>query len=55
MTGIAPVKLGRVVLRKEKAHRGGTVKDRTIEIQGDQRSQIRTLLEAEGFQVAGMR
>ena len=82
-----PVKLGRVVLRKEKAHRGGktvivvhdfapqitgaqietfagqlkkacgcggTVKDRTIEIQGDQPAKIRTLLEAAGFQVAGV-
>ena len=82
-----PVKLGRVVLRKEKAHRGGktvivihdfapqitsrqietfagqlkkacgcggTVKDRTIEIQGDQPGKIRALLEAEGFQVAGV-
>ena len=82
-----PVKLGRVVLRKEKAHRGGktvivvhdfapqitgaqietfagqlkkacgcggTVKDRTIEIQGDQPAKIRTLLEAVGFQVAGV-
>jgi len=82
-----PVKLGRVVLRKEKAHRGGktvivvhdfapqitgakiaefagklkkacgcggTVKDRTIEIQGDQPGKIRALLEAEGFQVAGI-
>ena len=81
------VKLGRVVLRKEKAHRGGktvivihdfasqvtgaqieifagklkkacgcggTVKDRTIEIQGDQPGKIRTLLAAEGFQVAGV-
>ena len=83
-----PVKLGRVVLRKEKAHRGGktvivvhdfapqitgaqietfagklkkacgcggTVKDRTIEIQGDHPSKIRALLEAEGFQVAGVK
>ena len=83
-----PVKLGRVVLRKETAHRGGktvivvhdfapqftgaqieafagklkkvcgcggTVKDRTIEIQGDQPGKIRALLEAEGFQVAGVR
>ena len=82
------VKLGRVVLRKEKAHRGGktvivvhdfapqitggqiaafagklkkacgcggTVKDRSIEIQGDQPGKIRTLLEAEGFQVAGVK
>lgn len=82
------VKLGRVVLRREKAHRGGrtvivvddfapqvsgakieelasrlkkacgcggTVKERTIEVQGDQPSKIRALLEAEGFQVAGVR
>ena len=82
-----PQKLGRVVLRREKAHRGGktvivvhdfapqltrsqieayatklkkacgcggTIKDRTIEIQGDQPSKIRALLEAEGFQVAGI-
>ena len=83
-----PLKLGRVVLRKEKAHRGGktvivvhefapqitgaqiealagklkkacgcggTVKGRTIEIQGDQPGKIRVLLEAEGFQVAGVK
>ena len=83
-----PVKHGRVVLRREKAHRGGktvivvydfathipvsqievlagklkkacgcggTVKDRTIEIQGDQPGKIRALLEAEGFQVAGVK
>ncbi|HEX4086223.1 MAG TPA: translation initiation factor [Chthoniobacteraceae bacterium] len=81
-------KMGRVVLRKEKAHRGGktvividefathlpvsvietiakklraacgcggTAKERRIEIQGDQPSKIRTLLEAEGFQVGGIR
>jgi translation initiation factor 1 len=81
-------KQGRVVLRREKAHRGGktvivvhdfathiplpqietlagklkkacgcggTVKDRTIEIQGDQPGKIRELLEAEGFQVAGVK
>ncbi|MDB6155064.1 MAG: translation initiation factor Sui1 [Chthoniobacteraceae bacterium] len=81
-------KLGRVVLRKEKAHRGGktvivvddfaqhlpeslieklakklraacgcggTIKERTIEIQGDQAGKIRELLEKEGFQVAGVR
>jgi translation initiation factor 1 len=86
---VAPYqKLGRVVLRRETAHRGGktvvvvydfathiplalieklasqlkracgcggTVKDREIEIQGDQPGKIRTLLEAEGFQVAGVR
>lgn len=82
-----PAKLGRVVLRKEKAHRGGktvivvhdfgsqisgdfidalakklrntcgtggTVRERTIEIQGDQPQKIRTVLEAEGFKVAGV-
>ncbi len=82
-----PSKFGRVVLRREKAHRsgktvivihdfapniaysyieslagklkaacgcGGTTKDRTIEIQGDQPGRIRTLLEAEGFRVAGV-
>lgn len=80
-------KMGRVVLRRERAHRGGktvivihdfathlpvsvietiakkirsacgcggTVKDRTIEIQGDQPARIRAVLEAEGFQVAGV-
>jgi len=81
-------KMGRVVLRRETAHRsgrtvivvddfathlplsviekmakklrqacgcGGTVRERTIEIQGDQPAKIRALLEAEGFQVAGVR
>lgn len=81
-------KMGRVVLRRETAHRGGktvivihdfathlpvsvietiakkvrsacgcggTVKGRTIEIQGDQPAKIRTVLEAEGFQVAGVK
>ena len=33
---------------------GGTVRDRTIEVQGDQPGKIRTLLEAEGFEVAGV-
>src|SRR5580698_5093518 len=80
-----PSKYGRVVLRREKAHRGGktvivihefapnighnyiehlagklkaacgcggTTKERTIEIQGDQPGRIRELLEAEGFRVA---
>ncbi|MDB6018614.1 MAG: translation initiation factor [Pedosphaera sp.] len=82
-----PSKLGRVVLRREKAHRGGktviviydfapniggayieslagklkaacgcggTTRERTIEIQGDQPGRIRTLLEQEGFRVAGV-
>jgi translation initiation factor 1 len=81
-------KLGRVVLRRERAHRGGktvividhfathlpisvlekaakkirlacgcggTVKYRTIEIQGDQPGKIRAILEAEGFLVAGVK
>ncbi len=81
-------KLGRVVLRREKAHRGGktvividdfathlplsvietvakkvraacgcggTTKDRRVEIQGDQPAKIRAVLEAEGFQVAGVK
>ena len=81
-------KLGRVVLRRERAHRGGktvividdfathlpisviektakkirlacgcgsTVKDRAIEIQGDQPGKIRAILEADGFLVAGVR
>ncbi len=79
-------KPGRVVLRRERAHRGGktvivvddfathlplafiertaakvraacgcggTVKDRRVEIQGDQAAKIREVLEAEGFVVAG--
>jgi translation initiation factor 1 len=81
-------KLGRVVLRRERAHRGGktvividdfathlpisviektakkiqvacgcggTVKDRAIEIQGDQPGKIRAVLETEGFRVAGVK
>ena len=81
-------KMGRVVLRRETAHRGGktvivihdfathlpssvigtiakkvrsacgcggTVKDRSIEIQGDQPAKIRDVLEREGFQVAGVK
>jgi translation initiation factor 1 len=80
-------KLGRVVLRKETAQRGGkvvivvhdfathlpasvietvaktlrqqcgcggTVRGRTIEIQGDQASRIRDILKKEGFEVAGV-
>lgn len=83
-----PNKLGRVVLRKETAHRGGrvvivvddfgpsiaeefieelarelravcgcggTIKDRQIEIQGDQAGKIRTHLLSKGFQVAGVK
>jgi translation initiation factor 1 len=88
--GPAPAKerrLGRIILRKETAHRGGkavivihdfpptftpsdleslakrlrqglgtggTVKDRTIEMQGDQAAKIRLLLEKEGWVVAGV-
>ena len=82
-----PAKLGRVVLRRETAHRGGkcvvvvdgfdpalddeylerlskklraacgcggTLKERTIELQGDQPTKVRELLVAEGFRVAGV-
>ena len=81
-------KMGRVVLRRETAQRGGktvivihdfathlpqsviesiakkvrsacgcggTVKERRIEIQGDQAAKIRAVLEGEGFQVAGVK
>jgi translation initiation factor 1 len=81
-------KMGRVVLRRELARRGGktvivvhdfathlpgsvietiakkirttcgcggTVKERTIEIQGDQPARVRAALESEGFEVAGVR
>jgi translation initiation factor 1 len=81
-------KTGRVLLRRETAHRGGktvvvvydfathlplsqiekaakklraacstggTVKERTIEIQGDQIAKVRETLEAEGFIVGGVR
>lgn len=33
---------------------GGTVKERTIEMQGDQPAKVRTFLEKEGYQVAGV-
>ena len=79
--------LGRVVLRREKAHRGGktvivvhdfapsipmsvieelarklrhacgcggTTRQRSIELQGNQPARIRALLEEEGFKVAGI-
>lgn len=82
-----PKRLGRVILRRETAHRGGrtvivahdfppnftradldklakdlrhamgtggTVRDRTIEMQGDQPAKIRAFLENLGFQVAGV-
>lgn len=81
-------KPGRVVLRRERAHRGGktviiidnfathlpapfiedvarrvraacgcggAVKGRTVEIQGDQAGKVRAVLEAGGFEVAGVR
>jgi translation initiation factor 1 len=34
---------------------GGTVRDRTIEVQGDQAARVRKALAAEGFAVAGVR
>ena len=82
-----PKELGRVVLRRETAHRGGrtvivvhdfppaltkpaledlardlrhavgtggTLRERTIEMQGDQPAKIRAFLEKLGFQVAGV-
>lgn len=81
-------KMGRVVLQRETAHRGGktvivikdfashlpisvietiakrvraacgcggTVRERRVEVQGDNVAKIRTVLEAEGFQVAGVK
>ncbi len=84
----SPWKMGRVVLRREKAHRGGktvividdfathlplsvietvakkvrvacgtggTVTGRRVEIQGDQPAKVRAALEAQGFQVAGVK
>jgi len=80
--------LGRVVLRRETAHRGGkivivihdfaphvsnqsiedlgrklrsacgcggTTRQRTIELQGNQVDRVRALLEKEGFRVAGVK
>lgn len=34
---------------------GGTVKDKRIEIQGDNVAKIRAVLEAEGFEVGGVK
>ena len=34
---------------------GGTVKEKRIEIQGNQVAKIRAVLEAEGFEVAGIK
>jgi translation initiation factor 1 len=34
---------------------GGTVRDKRIEIQGDQPAKIRAVLEAEGFEVRGVK
>mgnify|MGYP001228366371 FL=1 len=78
---------GRIVLRREKAHRGGkavivvqgfhegifqeeierlaglvrrklgcggTVRDREVEIQGDNPAAVRKILQAEGFRVDGV-
>jgi translation initiation factor 1 len=40
---------------RQKCGCGGTVRDRTIEVQGDQAVRIRAFLEDEGFEVAGVR
>lgn len=83
-----PTKRGRVILRRETAHRGGkavlivhdfathipaseidslakrlrnacgcggTVREREIELQGEQVAKVRALLESEGYQVAGVK
>lgn len=52
-----PVSVIETIAKKIRTHCGcgGTVKARTIEIQGDQPARIRTLLESEGFEVAGVR
>lgn len=83
----APTKLGRVVLRREKARRsgktvvvvsdfdarisdaeiedfarkarqacgcGGTVREREIELQGDNAPKVRAYFESAGFRVAGV-
>jgi translation initiation factor 1 len=34
---------------------GGTMKDNRIEIQGDQAARVRAVLEAEGFEVKGLK
>jgi translation initiation factor 1 len=34
---------------------GGTMKDKRIEIQGDQAARVRAVLEAEGFEVKGLK
>ena len=38
-------------LLKNKCATGGTIKNSNIEIQGDHRDRLKTLLENEGFQV----
>ncbi len=86
--GGALIKSGRVVLRRERAQRGGktvlvvdgfgeqhslqgieslgkrlrsacgcggTIRGRSLEVQGDQAARVRSFLEGEGFQVAGER
>ncbi len=52
-----PVSVIETVAKKIRTHCGcgGTVKARTIEIQGDQPARVRAVLEAEGFEVAGVR
>ena len=48
-------KKGRAKKQRAACGCSGTVKGRTIELQGDQPAKVRMALEAEGFQVAGVR
>ena len=87
VSSITPAQMGRVVLRREKAQRGGktvvvvsdfealiseaeiedlarkarqacgcggTVREREIELQGDNAHKVRTFFEGAGFRVAGV-
>ena len=87
VSSITPAKMGRVVLRREKAQRGGktvvvvsdfeshiseaeiedlarkarqacgcggTVREREIELQGDNAPKVRAFFEGAGFRVAGV-
>jgi translation initiation factor 1 len=54
-THLHPIEIEAIAKRLRSACGcGGAVKERTIELQGDQPGRIRAALEAEGFQVAGV-